>query len=253
MKMWKGTATGADGRSVDVQVSNQRTLLKFADGSFAVKDSCYRVGACPYLVFGTAVRMTVAVSNLSAVDSVDSVTADYVPFRKGTQSLPNTCIESAEHVLKGLHVNAHSTACITNGTGARVSMSIGTRTADIDEEDMIDTAFGAFPDSLENVVDASREGFEPGDGMALVYSRKPSGRGKNWTVHAVAVLLKSTSVWDPFIVVSEVFAPDDGSTVQMTTDWDLACFLGAQDFKDSYFSCMPTSKYTLWKLSAATR
>ena len=98
-----------------------------------------------------------------------------------------------------------------------------------------------------------REEFLPGDGMALVYSRNPAARGNKWTVHAVAVLLKSTYVFDRFMVVSEVFAPDDGTPIQMTNGWGLGFYLDVQDFRDAYFQVMKPSHYTLWKLSAAQR
>lgn len=253
MKLLKGSATDSDGARVPVMVSQQRTLLRFADGTFAVRENYYRSVACPYLVFGAAKRFTVSIEGHSHEGFDDSVTANFRPFHKSDLLLPNTCIGSAEHALKCIHANAHSVAPIGDGTGARVSMSIGDRRADIDEEDMNEFGFATFPHGLDNAVDATLEGFEPGDGMALVYSRDPARRGRKWTVHAVAVLLKSTYVWDPFVVVSEVFAPDDGSDERMTDDWALACYSGAQDFKDSYFQVMSPKHYTFWKLRATPR
>ncbi|RZF30404.1 hypothetical protein EVC45_07950 [Paraburkholderia sp. UYCP14C] len=168
--------------------------------------------------------------------------------------LPDTCIECAEHTLKCVHANAHSGARIDDGIGARVLMSIGGTSADIDVDDMNQIAFDAFPPHrINNAVDATREGFEPGDGMALVYSLNPNRRGTQWTVHAVAVLLKSTSVWDRFIVVTEMFAADDGSDVEMKNDWSLSCYLDAQDFEDNFSQIMKPTKYPLWKLSAVPR
>jgi len=246
----KGTIAGA---SQAILVSQSRTLLQFSDGSFAVRRGVYLVANCPYLVAGATVTVTVSIDGHSVIGYDDSTTADYDVFTKSTRMLPNTCIESAEHVLKCMHANAHSTALIDNGTMARVSMSAGGSVADIDADDMNETAFGAFPHGLDGIVDATLTGFAPGDGMALVYSLRPDRRGKAWTCHAVAILLKSLSPFGPFVVVSEVFAPDDGSDVQMTQQWGLGFYQHAQDFRDAYAKCMPPSKYTLWKLSAAHR
>ena len=253
MRFLTGTATRADGGVVAIQSSSQRTLLKFPDGTYAVRENYFRAGPCPYLMFGGVQTLTVSIDGHSYPGYQDSTTANYIPFRKSARELPNTCIESVEHVLKCLHANAHQVAPIAENTGAVVSMSIGAHAADIDVDDMNDTAFAAFPHGLDNAVDATGEGFVPGDGMALVYSRNPANRGDKWTVHAVAVLLKSTYVWDRFVVVSEVFAPDDGTPVQMTNDWGLGFYLDAQDFRDAYFQVMKPSHYTLWKLSAAPR
>jgi hypothetical protein len=247
----------ADGNKVAAKVSQMSTLLKFDDQTFAVREGHYRAKAGPYLHFGACKRYTVPTIGSINKDGnfEESLTADFRLFRKnGNLKLPNTCIESAEHVLKCVHANRHSVDCIANDSGARVSMSIGTHGGDIDRDDMGEVAFAAFPHGVNAVADAAREGFEPGDGMALVYSGDPKRRKKGeWTVHAVAILLKSTHLWDPFVVVSEVFAPDDGEDVQMTDDWVLSCYRYPQDFKDRYFECMKPDKYTLWKLSAAVR
>lgn len=251
MKFLKGTATGNDGKRVDVLVSSQRTLLKYADGSFAVRDGGFRGTGGPYLAFGARVRLAVRIDGHAYDGHDDAIAADYLPFRKSAVSLPNTCIESAEHVLKCLHANAHSVDLIPGDTGAHIWASLGDRSADIDVDDLNEVAYGAFKGKLRSVVDAANEGFDPGEGMALVDSRNPTHKQGGWTVHAVAVLLKSSSIWDRFIVVSEAFA--DGSGLKMTTGWKVAAYESAQDFKDAYFNCMPPSKYTLWKLSATPR
>lgn len=253
MRLLAGTATDADGRRFDIAASSQRTLLKFGDGTFAVRDGFYRAANGPYVVFGPDKRLTVSITGHAYPGFDDSTMYDYKTFRKSDLMLPNTCIECAEHVLKCVHANAHSVGILGNGVGARVSMSIGDRSHDVDEDDMNESAFANFPHGLVGARDATLEGIEPGDGMALVYSRNPARRGKKWTVHAAAVLMKSVWVWDRFVVVSEVFAPDDDKDAEMTMDWGLSCYLDAQDFKDAYFQVMPPSHYTLWKLSAARR
>ncbi|SDR61783.1 hypothetical protein [Paraburkholderia tuberum] len=253
MKFLSGSATDADHVKADVEVSQQRTLLKFADGTFAVRENKYKTIANPYLEFGPQKTFTVSIHGHSYGDVSDSTTANYLLFRNSSLMLPNTCIECAEHTLKCIHANAHSAARIEDNTGARVLMSIGNTSADIDVDDMNNEAFDAFPHGITNAADATLEGFAPGDGMALVYSLNPAQRGNQWTVHAVAVLLKSVYVWDRFIVVTEMFAPDHGSDVEMKNDWSLSCYLDAQDFKDTYSYLMKPAKYTLWKLSAMPR
>ncbi len=254
MKFYSGTATiGTNAHVVDI--SQARSLVKFIDGSFAVRRGAYRSSG-PYLDLVHAnVSITVSIDGHSAAGHNDATTADYDIFRKAARMLPNTCIESAEHVLKCVHANAHQTAPIDNGQGAQVSMTIPGLTWDIDQHDMDEQAFAAFPHGMAPAdarIDAIRDAFEPGEGLALVYSKDPTRRrAGDWKIHAVAVLLKSTSPFDPFLLVSEVFAPDDGSDIQMTADWNVACYSNPMDFREHYKQCMPAAKYSLWKLSAA--
>jgi hypothetical protein len=254
MRFYKGTATDTLGAKHNVDVSQARTLVKFDDGRFAVRAGYYRRAVCPYLEAGHSMRLTVSVNGHSFGKYDDTITGDFDIFRKAALMLPNTCIESAEHVLKCTRSNAHVMNPIANGVGARVKMSIPGCSYDIDEFEMDEKAFEAFPQGPDLGVDATLGGFEPGEGMALVYSRDPELREEGkWKVHAVAVLLKSSYQFDPFVVVSEVFAPDDGRELQMTLGWKLAFYQGAQDFRDHYQCGMSPTEYSLWKLSSEQR
>jgi hypothetical protein len=256
MQWYAGPVRDSTGRSNGrvTKISQQRTLVFLDDNTFAVRADRFFAGNCPYIEPRERLQLTVSLDGHSYGSDSDAVTAEYQVFARSNVSLPNTCIESAEHVLKCTHKNAHHTRRIGNNRGPRVTMSCGERAADIDNVDMPEFASETFPRGLETAVDATSAGFQAGEGMALVYSRDPGGRSEGaWTVHAVAVLLNSTYVWDPFLVVSEVMAPDDGRRIGMTADWDLSVYKNAQDFKDSDPRAVPSDTYTLWKLSAADR
>lgn len=89
----------------------------------------------------------------------------------------------------------------------------------------------------------------------FLFSSQPrkAGSERAYEISRSPCVPKSTYVFDRFMVVSEVFAPDDGSPVQMTNDWAPSVYLDAQDFRDAYFQVMKPTHYTLWKLSAARR
>jgi len=250
MKFYTGQFDGA----AVTRVSQCKGLVVLDDNRFAVLHGQYAGGASPYLTLESSGNHVVTIDGHAHAALGAAAPAVYDIYRRSAVSLPNTCIESAEHVIKCLHANAHQAGKIANGTGARVSMSVGGTSADIDVADMNETAAGLFRGRIgAATVDACREAIDPGDGMALVFTSQRERPDDKWTVHAVAVLLKSTWAFDRFMVVSEVFAPDDGRGVRMIRGWSLAYFADPQDFKDSYAGVMPATQYTLWKLSAAAR
>lgn len=234
-----------DGKSATMSINGTLVIL---DGRFAVESGSYNLKPCPYLRKISSGRHTVELRTKTN-------TAVYDIFEKTTKELPNTCIESAEHLIKSMHANHHATAPYENGNGAEVVMSIHTApVANIDKVSMITWAKKAFPTGpRRGTVDASRDKFESGEGMALVYSSPEERKDAEWTVHAVGVLMNSTKATDRFLVVSEVFAPDleDDPDVDMSSDWHVRFFRDAADFKAHYSSVMPASKYTLWKIATA--
>jgi len=242
-----------DGQTV-LRISQCKGLVVLDRNRFAVLKDHYSGGASPYLALESSGDHVVTLDGHVHAGSAAPAAATYDIYRRTGVSLPNTCIESAEHVIKCLHANAHQTGLIANGTGARVSMSVGTQAADIDVADMNETAAATFRGRISDATpDACSEAIAPGDGMALVFTSQRARPDNLWTVHAVAVLLKSTWPFDRFMVVSEVFAPDDGRGVRMIRGWSLGFYVDPQDFKESYAGVMPSAQYTLWKLSAAAR
>ncbi|HTV85460.1 MAG TPA: hypothetical protein VME63_08640 [Dyella sp.] len=264
----------SDTAELDAETTVNCILIKFADGTFAIQKKKCEIKAGPYILKdGEPEEYTITRARRPPVIAM------FQKCVKAPVQLPDTCIESAEHVIKCIFANTHEVQCIPNGMGAVVSMSIGQDSSfDIDGEmdvevnedgeckklkkpvgmDLPTVAYLKFRlKKLTASKDANRENFAPGEGMILVYTKNPKDRPDGWwSVHAVAVLIKSKDREDPFMVVSEVFADrnkKDSDPVEMVNGWNLNYFRNAMDFKESYQRVMPRNSYTLWKLSASKR
>jgi hypothetical protein len=177
----------------------------------------------------------------------------YDIFEKTTVSLPNTCVEAAEHALKCMFKGSHSGGRIKDGDGAEISMQLGDSVKyDIDQEDMNEKSFKFFG-GKGSAADAKTELFRPGEGMALVFSKSESSRKEGeWKVHALAIVLVSQDPFDQFMIVEEEFSADEeNKKVKMGKSWKLAAYRDATDFVFTYHEIMPATKYKLWKLRAS--
>lgn len=257
--LYAGTARDSTGVVHHVKISQQHTLIQFKT-YIAVRCGRY-VHAGPYLEqIGTKVSLTVNINGHSLVaDQTDSsVTADYDIFKKANLQLPNTCIESAEHAIRGIFSNAHQVEAYDNNDKhpvAKIRASIPGRYFDINRRDALAAVRNIFRHGfdVDAQKDAIHEIFNPGEGMALIWSHGEKARENgDWKLHAVAVLLRSTYVFDPFMAVSEVFAPDIDEAIEMKNDWKLAFYQNAQEFRDNYRGCMPPQNYSLWKIKAVS-
>ena len=189
----------------------------------------------------------------------------YDIFVKAQVELPDTCIEAAEHALKCMKQNRPETARIGDGNTAfpAVYMQFGAgkglKKFDIDKEHMDEKSAEVFRRS-PNATDATSEIIDVGEGLALVFSESKLEEGKwkvtrqqdEWTVHAVAVVLKGNL--NGFMIVVEKFANDRkiGPPV-MVKAWKLAAYRDADEFAEAYKHKMPRPKYKLWKLTAQER
>lgn len=183
----------------------------------------------------------------------------YDIYRRNSEAtLPSSCIESSEHVIKTTTLGRSSSGLTGNSYPIRVFMGIpgdATTNKDINRKSMNRLTEETFGKGAKRTrADATRSSFEPGEGMALVFRLGEKERGdKYWTVHAVAVLLASSGKADKFLVVSEAFAPvpppdQKEPPLEMVKTWKVACYADAADFKFFYKSQMPDQKYALWKL-----
>jgi len=216
----------------------------------AVRTNSYGVPATPIYLIKKAsdVALTCTRGNVECAGNYD------IFVRSNLVSLPNTCIESAEHVIKTSAVGRPEFGLIEGPHEVGVSMSLPQYVSpflDIDVEDMGDVSLKMFGPGRATRPDATSESFGPGEGIALVHRLGEEKRKDNeWTVHAIAVLLASQGeAKDKFLLVSEVFAPDDGKPLRMNKGWKVAAYNDAADFKKHYSGVMPSSRYALWKLS----
>lgn len=207
MKFFVGTADG-----IKCMVSQAKRLILFeGDGQdivkFAVMGGKYlAASSCPYIALkskNSALTVDIEGHNTPQKNSYDI-------FEKTAVSLPNTCIEAAEHALKSMFRGVHSRGRIKDGEGAEICMQLGnTVKFDIDEEDMNEKSFEFFK-GKGSAADATTELFRPGEGMALVYSKSEKSRKEGeWKVHAVAIVLMSEDPFDRFMIVEEEFSADE--------------------------------------------
>ena len=110
------TYSGKFGDKV-VQVSQAKNLVIFDEATFAIRRGTYSMRPCPYLVLMASETALVTIDGHAFGGNHDGITALYDIYRKKSVALPNTCIESAEHVLKCMRANRHETAPIGNGSG----------------------------------------------------------------------------------------------------------------------------------------
>jgi hypothetical protein len=218
-------------------VSQAKRLILFGDDfqdivQFAVMSGKYLAAtSCPYLNLKSKnIELTV---DIKGHDTPQRNAYDI--FEKTTVSLPNTCVEAAEHALKCMFKGSHSGGRIKDGDGAEISMQLGDSVKyDIDQEDMNEKSFKFFG-GKGSAADAKTELFRPGEGMALVFSKSESSRKEGeWKVHALAIVLVSQDPFDQFMIVEEEFSADEeNKKVKMGKSWKLA------------------TKYKLWKLTAS--
>ena len=236
-------------------ISQAKRLIFLGDNAqdivqFAVMSGKYLAAtSCPYLNLKSKnIELTV---DIKGHDTPQRNAYDI--FEKTPVSLPNTCIEAAEHALKCMFKGSHSRRRIKDGEGAEISMQMGDSVKfDIDEEDMNEKSFEFFR-GKGSAADAKTELFRPGEGMALVFSKSDKSRREGeWKVHALAIVLMSQDPFDRFMIVEEEFSADEeNKKVMMGKSWKLAAYRDATDFVVTYHQIMPAAKYKLWKLTAS--
>jgi len=153
----------------------------------------------------------------------------------GSKSLPKSCIESAEHVVRCKELGRYEAwsperSTMDDPPRPYVTALFGETRVNISTQDLEDKSLLPYFNYFRYA------DITVADGIILAYSQKAKRPKGVWSCHAVAVVAKEVN--GQALIVIDIYASDSAEKVVLINDWTMSYVTSMSAFSAHYCECV---------------
>ncbi|MGA7341702.1 MAG: hypothetical protein WBE72_11325 [Terracidiphilus sp.] len=153
----------------------------------------------------------------------------------GSKSLPKSCIESAEHVVRCKSLGLYETwspkrSTMKDPPRPYVTALFGDKRVNISTQDLEDKTLLPYGNYFRYA------DITVADGIILAYSQNEDRPQGIWSCHAVAVVAKEVN--GQALIIIDIYANDSAKKTALINDWTMSYVTSMSAFSAHYCGCV---------------